>query len=55
MPVGDMIVNRVEQDVERFTPYPPKIALSSLGSNAALMGALKLASEHALLRLGISP
>jgi glucokinase len=53
-PAGDLVLGVIREKVEAFFPYPPQIRLSSLGSQAALHGALLVALRAAHARLGIA-
>jgi predicted NBD/HSP70 family sugar kinase len=54
-PAGDRVLDAIREKVVSFFPYPPQIKLTSLGAQAALHGALRVALRAAHARLGITP
>ena len=45
---GDLLLEPVRDLLEQWVPYPPSIAVSTLGEAAVLTGALALGLRHAL-------
>ena len=45
---GDLLLEPVRALLDRWIPFPPSVAVSSLGEAAVLSGALALALRHAL-------
>jgi predicted NBD/HSP70 family sugar kinase len=45
---GDLLLAPVRSLLDRWIPYPPNVAVSSLGEAAVLTGALALGLRHAL-------
>lgn len=44
---GDAVLGPIRTTVERLTPHPPTVAISSLGGNGTVLGAVRRAMEIA--------
>jgi predicted NBD/HSP70 family sugar kinase len=44
---GDSVLDPIREAVGRFTPYPPAVELSALGSDGSVLGAIRRAIDVA--------